>query len=320
MQVLINPVVLYLACALGAVGVWIAAPRKRVNPQIIGLVVGAMGLGLALVGLGVTSPDPLPNLYFYLFAAIGLGSALRVITHPRPVYAALFFILTILASCGMYLLLSATFMAFALVIIYAGAILITYLFVIMLATQAPREDEVDALDDYDTTAREPALAACVGFLLVAALGTMLMRGAETLPRDVAAVDPDAPLALLPGRVADALRDADLMDADEVVATGPDGRPMISTGLRMATIQTPEGDRRVVAWPDGLSASNVEGVAMSLLYRHPGTIEIAGVILLMAMLGATVLSRRQVEIDDEAKRVQSMALSGEQVLSREGVGA
>lgn len=309
MELLINPVVLYLACALGAIGVWIAAPRTRVNPQVLGLLVGAAGLGLVLVGLGVANPEALPNLYFYIFAAVALGGALRVITHPRPVYAALYFILTILASCGMYLILSATFMAFALVIIYAGAILITYLFVIMLATQAPTEGDTDALNEYDTAAREPALAAGVGFVLVAVLGSMLLTGTAVLPRNGASPGPDAALEILPGRVAAAMRGADLIDRDDRVAAGPDGRPLISTELRAATIENPEGARRVVAFPEGLRASNVEGVALSLLYRHPGTIEIAGVVLLMAMLGATVLSRRQVELDEEAKRRQAMALGG-----------
>jgi hypothetical protein len=51
-------------------------------------------------------------------------------------------------------------MAFALIIIYAGAILITYLFVIMLATQAADEERVeDRLSGYDAVAREP-IAAC----------------------------------------------------------------------------------------------------------------------------------------------------------------
>ena len=62
---------------------------------------------------------------------LGVGSAIRVITHPHPVYAALYFILTIIAMAGLILLLSAEFMAFAVIIVYAGAILVTYLFVIM---------------------------------------------------------------------------------------------------------------------------------------------------------------------------------------------
>ena len=63
--------------------------------------------------------------------------AIRVVTHPKPVYSALYFVLTVFASAGLFVLLWAEFMAAALVLIYAGAILVTYVFVIMLAAEAP---------------------------------------------------------------------------------------------------------------------------------------------------------------------------------------
>ena len=56
------------------------------------------------------------------------------------------------------------------------------------------------------------------------------------------------------------------------------------------------------------------VGSSLLVDHPGAIEIAGVILLMAMLGATVLSRRQVEIDEAAKAHEARRLHGTEASS------
>ena len=76
------------------------------------------------------------NLYFWIFSAIALIGAARVVTHPRPVYSALYFVLTVFATAGLFVLMWAEFMAAALVLIYAGAILITYVFVIMLASQA----------------------------------------------------------------------------------------------------------------------------------------------------------------------------------------
>ncbi|MFU8829762.1 MAG: NADH-quinone oxidoreductase subunit J [Phycisphaerales bacterium] len=155
-----NPVILYVGLAIGAVGVLLALPRERVNPQIIGMVLAAAGFGAVIVALALRGLDAagLPNLHYYIFAPIAILSALRVITHQQPVYSALYFILTILASSALYLLMGAEFMALALVIIYAGAILITYLFVIMLATQAPSEQEVGALSPYDAYAREPLWA------------------------------------------------------------------------------------------------------------------------------------------------------------------
>jgi NADH-quinone oxidoreductase subunit J len=171
---LINPILLYLALAVGGVGVAMAIPRRGVSPQQIGGVIAATGAGLVILFLtlkvfGAADGDlrALPNPLFYIFGLIAIAACLRVITHPRPVYAALYFIMTILASAGLYLILSAEFMAFALVIIYAGAILITYLFVIMLATQAPSEaEEEDQGALYDNVSREPVAATVAGFVLL----------------------------------------------------------------------------------------------------------------------------------------------------------
>jgi hypothetical protein len=57
----------------------------------------------------------------------------------------------------------------------------------------------------------------------------------------------------------------------------------------------------------------------LLGEHPGTIEIAGVILLMAMLGSVVLSRKQVQIDEEAKRRPALALGQDDLASGPALG-
>lgn len=316
---MIHPVLLYLGIALGAVGVWLALPRKGVNPQPVGGLIATIAAGLVIGGLSLRAADAagLPNPYFYVFAAVALGASLRVITHPRPVYAALYFILTVLASAGMYLLLAAEFMAFALVIIYAGAILITYLFVIMLATQAPSEEEVDALSDYDRQSREPLVATGAGFVLLAVLSTMMLSGAQQLPPPPASavLDSDAVLERLPRRVEASLRDNEIMGDREVFARGEDDMPLIDGVEREAVVvqlnadgDIVPGSERIVAFPDDLRARNVESVAFNFLNDHPMTIEIAGVILLMAMLGATVLSRRQIELDEDEKAQQARARS------------
>lgn len=325
MAQVIQPVMLYLGIALGAVGVWLALPRKTISPQIIGGLIAAIGAGLVVLGLSLKAhadEGAIPNLYFYVFAAVGLGASLRVITHPRPVYAALYFILTILSSGGLFLILSAEFMAFAMVIIYAGAILITYLFVIMLATQAPTEEQVSALAGYDAQAREPLIAAGAGFVILAALTTMVFSGVGRLPSpdQILAGSPggDAVLAQLPGRVERALRwlpkdDPARLAPDETIVRDDAGHPMIDTQARTATVgvevEGPDGqrlyeDHRLVSLPDSLHGRNIEALAMDFLNGHPGSIEIAGVVLLMAMLGAVVLARRQVEIDEDAKAAQS----------------
>ena len=314
---LINPILLYLGIALGALGVWLALPRKGVSPQAIGGLIAAVAAGLVVLGLSLRANEfgGLPNIYFYIFAAVALGASLRVITHPRPVYAALYFILTVLASAGLYLLLSAEFMAFALIIIYAGAILITYLFVIMLATQAPSEEDVDALSDYDRQSREPLVAAGAGFVLLAVLSTMLLGGAERLapPPTEAVAETNLVLERLPDRVEASLRDNLVIAEDEVFARDGDGMPLIDAIARTALViqldqrgEPVAATLREVRFPDDLAARNVENLAFNFLNDHPMTIEIAGVILLMAMLGATVLSRRQIELDEDAKAQQARA--------------
>lgn len=336
LETLIHPVILYSLVALGAVGVALALPRKGLNPQVLGGLLASIAGGLVILLLGIRAVsavgvEALPNLFFYVFAVVALGGSLRVITHPRPVYAALYFILTILASSGMYVILSAEFLAFALVIVYAGAILITYLFVIMLATQAPTEDQLDVLADYDTISREPIAASAAGFLLLALLTTMLFSGVRGLPAPGHPGTSDALLADLPGRVESALRRGELfteparsasseseprtrtlmrplIEPEERIAKRPDGRPWIDTERRIVVVEKAGGAQREVAWPADLDARNVEGVGFNLLRDHPGTIEIAGVILLMAMLGAVVLARKQVQIDEEAKARQAQHLS------------
>lgn len=314
------PILLYAACVLGALGVAWALPRRGVNPQLIGALVAALGLGGIFVYLGLKSGwTHLPNFNFYLFSVIALGSALRVISHPRPVYAALYFIMTILASAGLYVLLAAEFMAFALVIVYAGAILITYLFVIMLATESPTADQVEALAEYDRYSREPAMATVIGFVLIAALTVMIGRGTAGLA-PVTEFQGTARLELMPRKIERALREADLITKDERIAV-VEGRALMHHEERSVAVTYGEGQVRFVSmddprWPADLKVTNTEGVGFSLLADHPGAIEVAGVILLMAMLGAVVLARKKVELDEAAKLA---ALSHGKLTSNPGPG-
>jgi len=69
---------------------------------------------------------------FILFAIIAAASAVLMITRRSPVMSALFLILNFAALAGIYLLLNAQFLAVVQVIVYAGAIMVLFLFVIML--------------------------------------------------------------------------------------------------------------------------------------------------------------------------------------------
>ena len=69
---------------------------------------------------------------FWLLAVLSLFSALMVITSKNPVYSVLWLILTFFAISGHYILLNAQFLAIVNIIVYAGAIMVLFLFVIML--------------------------------------------------------------------------------------------------------------------------------------------------------------------------------------------
>jgi NADH-quinone oxidoreductase subunit J len=114
--------------------------------------------------------------YFYILSLLAVGGAVRVITHPKPVYSALFFILVVLSTAGLLILAGAEFLAAALVIVYAGAILVTYVFVIMLAQQSPAESDgaLSITLDYDRRAREPIAAVVSGFVLIGTLSGVIV--------------------------------------------------------------------------------------------------------------------------------------------------
>ena len=69
---------------------------------------------------------------FYLFAAILVFAALRVISVKSPVHAALWLVLSFFTAAGIWMLLGAEFLAIALVLVYVGAVMVLFLFVVMM--------------------------------------------------------------------------------------------------------------------------------------------------------------------------------------------
>jgi NADH-quinone oxidoreductase subunit J len=126
--------------------------------------------------------------YFWIFSAIALLGAIRVITHTKPVYSALYFVLTVFATAGLFLLLYAEFMAAALILIYAGAILVTYVFVIMLAAEATpggttkdgKHIALMGLADHDAISREPFAASVIGFALMGVMVFLIFDKAQKI--------------------------------------------------------------------------------------------------------------------------------------------
>lgn len=72
------------------------------------------------------------QLIFYVFAAILVFAGSMVITVRNPVYAALFLVLAFFTSAGLWLMLEAEFLAITLVLVYVGAVMVLFLFVVMM--------------------------------------------------------------------------------------------------------------------------------------------------------------------------------------------
>jgi NADH-quinone oxidoreductase subunit J len=72
------------------------------------------------------------TLLFIFLSALAIGSALMVITRKNPVHSVLYLIVTFFAISGHYILLNAQFLAIVNIIVYAGAIMVLFLFVVML--------------------------------------------------------------------------------------------------------------------------------------------------------------------------------------------
>ena len=80
------------------------------------------------------------EIIFSVLAALVVGSALGVITARNPVHAVLFLVLAFVGSAGLWLLLEAEFLGIVLVLVYVGAVMVLFLFVVMML-----DIKVDAL-------------------------------------------------------------------------------------------------------------------------------------------------------------------------------
>jgi NADH-quinone oxidoreductase subunit J len=116
----------------GALGLWLLLPTRvrfgrQIGGTLLALAGGLMAFDLPLHGSGVDQG------VFWLLAAVTIGGAVAMITSQSPVYSAIWFALSLLGTAGLFLFNGAQFLGVATVVVYAGAIVVTFLFVIMLA-------------------------------------------------------------------------------------------------------------------------------------------------------------------------------------------
>ena len=74
----------------------------------------------------------MPAILFYIFSAVLVGAAFGVITSRNPVHSALYLVLAFFQSAALWLLLEAEFLAVVLVLVYVGAVMVLFLFVVMM--------------------------------------------------------------------------------------------------------------------------------------------------------------------------------------------
>ena len=173
------------------------------------------------------------TLIFYLLSALAIGASALVIGQRNPMYSVLLLIASFGALAGLYIQLDAPFVAVAQIIIYAGAIMVLFLFVVMLLN-APQEDAAGW--DRSHPLRRPG---------VTRFGTLLA-------------------ALLVVELAWALGAA-------------------------AGLDTPVGGRT-----DAARVSSVTELGRVLFERHGFAFEATSILILVAMVGAVVLARREDE--------------------------
>lgn len=108
---------------------------------------------------------------FWILAVVSVGAAVAMVANPNPVRSALALVVTFLCVAAFYITLSAQFIAAVQIIVYAGAIMVLFLFVIMLlnlgAPQALRAKD---------NSRQPLIAVCLAIVLVGTLigfGTLM---------------------------------------------------------------------------------------------------------------------------------------------------
>lgn len=242
-----------LTLVLGGAGWYLLLPRGM-NPRdgflrYVGGLLATLSLVLTAWQFGAVLPNKTNELTFYLLAAVSVGAAILMIASANPILAALWFALVLLANSGLFLLQGAEFLSAATVIIYAGAIIVTFLFVIMLAQ--PR-----GTAQYDRYSREPFLSCTAGVILAWTLLGAVHHSAsqETSPLN------QRPQGALVGA----------LPSPETVSQ--------SASLQAESVIKPE-------------IGHVDGLGRTLFVEHYVSVEVIGMLLLVAVVGAVLIVNR-----------------------------
>jgi NADH-quinone oxidoreductase subunit J len=198
---------------------------------------------------------------FLIVSLVAVISAAATIVSRSPVYAAIWFALSLAGVAGVLLVLGAQFLGVATIVVYAGAILVMFLFVLMLAQPA-------GLAPYDRVSNEPFLSALAGAVLLGVLSLSIGRLSAG----------PATCCELPSRTtaAPATPSADQPTSDTPATPLAAAAPIAAAAATAA---------------DPLAENHVARLGGELFGRHLVAVEAAGVLLLVALIGAIAIVSR-----------------------------
>lgn len=223
-------------------------------------------------------------ILFLLFGLGALATALTMLLHPNPVRAALFLVLNLFCVGVLYLFLNAYFLAAVQVVVYAGAIMVLFLFVIMLLNLGAVDRTVDRL-----RIQQP-LAALAGVVLAASIAVTLVR---TMPLPVLDKSGNLPVQERP----DPTRRARSSQSASIGASPASGSPSRegSSPRAVATPTSEEAPQPVLAPVSPAEQGTVAGVGRTLYnpnLPYLFAFEVTSILLLIATIGAVVLAQRK----------------------------
>jgi NADH-quinone oxidoreductase subunit J len=284
---------LALAVALGGLSLWLMLPRGARRGRRFGAVLGVVSLALfgsQLPWLGGLAEQAL----FLVLAGVTVVSAVATITFRNPVYSAIWFALTLTGTAGLFLAQGAQFLGVATIVVYAGAILVTFLFVLMLANPA-------GASYYDRLSWQPFLSAATGAVLVALLTFVIAVDAKEPPLRVAvlaALDSSAEesVPLSAGQIREVRLltqpGGSMLRLDLAKGTAvPDdtAAEALSALLRTKVPKLATAEFQLHFHTDDvLAAEHVAHLGGQLFSRHLVALEVAGTLLLVGLVGAIAM--------------------------------
>jgi NADH:ubiquinone oxidoreductase subunit 6 (subunit J) len=247
------------------------------------------------------------GILFGLFAASALCGTLLVILQRKPSRSALAFAMVIISVAGIMFLQAAPFLAVSTIIIYAGAIIVTFLFVLMLAQQI-------GFSSADDQAREPVLATISSFVLATTLIIVarqsfpdlnhleqLRTTAQRASKATTLIEVKQHLGAVNEFVSAIDREAERLrfsPIGEALRTDADGLQILNSSrvthadairALASFVQTCDNAKASMTGRH-LPADNVSAIGRIIYSQHLLAVELAGTLLLVATIGSIIIGR------------------------------